>query len=286
MKMRAFLWCMLLVITAGGPALAGVENQWYGGDRVVYDATNDLYYYPFLTDLVGMTRAQQQWYITAQINNKAYGFITDWKFATYDQVSALKDSLVAMGTDRVEHEFPWTPPGAPRTMGSPFLAWPVQVDAFFTPTSVMTQPLPGVPMTILKGLPMQVFNGRMTGWAWRTGAPGTPPSWEFGQADDHFVTTEYNTPGAYATVTFNYDVHLYADDATDRDDFPGPSGAWVVSETGPFCWSPAPLPAPMMVLEPPASALRNTTIGGGATVGARLDTSSWLDDLLGDIFGW
>jgi hypothetical protein len=82
---------------------------------------------------------------------------------------------------------------------------------------------------------MQIFNGRITGWAWRTDVPATPPSWEYGEADDHFVVSKFMTPGEYATMTFNYDVHyLPDDDASDRETFPGPFGAWVVSENGPL----------------------------------------------------
>lgn len=228
--------CVILVLCLGSPVGAGVINQWYGGEQVVYDQTNDLYWYPYLTNTVGMTRAEQTGYIGA-MNAHSYAGRKTWQMATSEQTQYLKDSLASMGT-RVEHEWPWTPPGSPRHEGSPFLAWPVRVDKFFTPTSVMTQPLPNIPMSILDSLPMQVFNGRTTGEWWRTDVPTTPYTWQDGEADDHFVVTEYMTRGKYATMTFNYDVHYLPDDATTRGgDFPGPFGAWIVSGTQPI---PAP----------------------------------------------
>ena len=233
--------CVILILCLCSPVSAGVTNQWYGKDRVVYDQTNDLYWYPYLTNTVGMTRAEQNGYIAA-LNAHSYGDRKSWQMATSEQTQDLKDSLANMGT-RVNHEWPWTPQGSDRHEGSPFLAWPVRVDKFFTPTSVMAQPLSNVPMEILDGLTMQVFNGRTTGEWYRTDVPTTPYTWEDGEADDHFVVTWYRTHGKYATMTFNYDVHYLPDDATDRLDefgnsvFPGPFGAWIVSDMQPI---PAP----------------------------------------------
>ena len=234
--------CVILVLCMGSPVTAGVTNQWYGGERVVYDQTNDLYWYPYLNKTMGMTRERQGGYIDA-MNAHTYGDRNNWQMATSEQTQALKDSLADMGT-LVEHEWPWTPSEAIRHEGSPFLAWPIRVDKFFTPTSVMTQPLPNIPMLILDGLPMQVFNGRTTGEWWRTDVPTTPYTWEDGEADDHFVTSAYMTRGKYATMTFNYDVHYLPDGAITRgDDFPGPFGAWIVSSS-----QPQQVPAPGAIL--------------------------------------
>jgi hypothetical protein len=225
--------CVILVLCMGSPVKAAVINQWYDGDRVVYDKTNDLYWYPYLTNTLNMTRAQQTSYI-ACLNTHSYGGQNSWQMAASEQTQALKDSLANMGT-RVEHEWPWTDTSLPRHMGSPYLAWPIRVDRFFTPTIVMTQPLSNIPMPILDGLPMQVFNGRTTGKWYRTDVPATPYAMADGQADDHFVVSAYMTPKSYATMTFNYDVHYLPDDATDRVDehgnpvFPGPVGAWIVA---------------------------------------------------------
>jgi hypothetical protein len=226
-----------IILSVSNRATAGVTNITPGPScqRVVFDYTNNLYWYPFLTDTLDMTRAQQEDFITG-LNVAGYGGISSWQMATSEQTWALKESLADMGT-RIEYTWPWVPPGTPRDPGSPFLAWCIPVEKYFTPTSIATQPLlPGMPL-ILDGLDMQVFNGRTTGEWWRADVPTTPAYWADGEADDHFVTTEFMTPGHYGTMTFNVDVHLLADDATTRTEFPGPFGAWIVSETRPV---PAP----------------------------------------------
>lgn len=224
-----------MILSVSVPARAAVTNIYASGDRVVYDSTNNLYWYPYLTDTLDMTRAGQEGFI-AGINAAGYANIKSWQMATSEQTWALKESLADMGK-RVEYTWPWVPAGTPRDMGSPFLAWCIQVDKFFTPTSIATQPLmPGMP-PIIGGGPMQVFNGRTTGAWWRSDVPTEPYYWADGEADDHFVVSEFMTPGHYGTMTFNVDVHLLADDATTRDGFPGPFGAWVVSTVSPI---PAP----------------------------------------------
>jgi hypothetical protein len=231
--------CVILVLCMGSPVSAGVVNKCYGGDRVVYDTTNGNYWYPYLTNTVGMTRAEQTGYIAA-LNAHSYGDKKNWQMATWKQAQGLKDSLASMGTHVEEHTWPFVPAGAPRGLGSPFLAFGVKVEDYFTPTSKFPQPfVPSIlPMDILGGETMKVFNGRITGLGWRTDVPGTPPYEAFGGADDHFVTSAYMTnPGQFTTMTFNYDAHTLADDATSRDSFPGPFGAWIVSGSQPV---PAP----------------------------------------------
>lgn len=237
--------CVILVLCLGSPVSAGVTNQCYDGERVVYDYTNDSYWYPYLTNTVGMTRAEQNGYIAA-MNTHEYGGRNDWQMATYEQVQDMKDSLAGMGTTIAEHEWPWTPADTPRSVASPFLAWPVQVDKFFTPTwTVMDQDVlvPSMmPFPILGGGPIMFFNGRLTGSTIRSDSPLEPPDWADGEADDHFVTTEFKTPGQFATMTWNYDTHYLPDDATTRDGFPGPFGAWIVSG------QPQAVPAPGAIL--------------------------------------
>lgn len=226
-----------IILNVSNLATAGVTNLHIGSscDRVVYDYTNNLYWYPYLTDTLDMTRAQQEDFIDG-MNTAGYGGNSAWQMATSEQTQALKDSLADMGT-RDEYTWPWVPPGTPRDMGSPFLAYPVQVDEYFTPTSIATQPLmPGMP-PILGGFDQQVYNGRTTGEWWRSDVPTEPYYWADGEADDHFVVHEFMTPGTFATMTFNYDVHYLPDDATTREGFPGPFGAWIVSEIRPI---PAP----------------------------------------------
>ena len=224
--------CTAIILCISSLASAAVTNICINGQRVVYDCTNDLYWYPYLTDTIGMTMDGQQDFIIG-LNACGYAGIENWMMATSKQTQALKDSLADMGT-RIEHHWPWVDENAPRDMGSPFLAYSIQVDKYFTPTSIATQPLlPGMP-PILDGLDMQVFNGRTVGQWWRTDVPTTPYYWADGEADDHFVVSEYMTPGKYATMTFNYDVHYLPDDATTRDEFPGPFGAWIVAEARPY----------------------------------------------------
>jgi hypothetical protein len=232
-----FILSAMLIACLSSTATAGVTNMTFGQScqRVVYDYTNNLYWYPFLTDTLDMTRAQQEGFIDG-LNVAGYGGISRWQMATSKQTQDLKDSLADMGK-RVEYTWPWVPPGTPRDMGSPFLAWCIPVEKYFTPTSIATQPLmPGMPF-ILDGLDMQVYNGRTTGEWWRTDVPTTPYYWADGEADDHFVVSMFKTPGHYGTMTFNYDVHYLSDLATTRDGFPGPVGTWIVSETRPI---PAP----------------------------------------------
>jgi hypothetical protein len=205
--------------------------------RVVYDYTNNLYWYPLLNhpDLLNKTRSDQEIFIDG-LNATGYGGISTWQMASSKQTQDLKDSLADMGK-RVEYTWPWVDPQAERDMGSPFLAWCIPVEKYFTPTSIATQPLmPGMP-PIIGGGPMQVYNGRTTGEWWRTDVPTTPYYLADGEADDHFVVSEFMTPGHYGTMTFNYDVHYLADNATSRVGFPGPFGAWIVSTTRPI---PAP----------------------------------------------
>ena len=231
-----FTLSALLISCLSSPATAGVTNMKLGPScqHVVYDYTNNLYWYPALTDTLNMTRAQQEGFIDG-LNVAGYGGISSWQMATSDQTTILKDSLADMGT-RVKYEFFPSPPGTPRDLSSPFLAWCIPVEKYFTPTSIATQPLfPDFPL-ILDGLDMQVFNGRTTGLGWRKDDTGTLVL-AYGESDDHFVVTELMTRGHYGTMTLNYDVHQLADDATTRDGFPGPMGTWIVSEIRPI---PAP----------------------------------------------
>lgn len=85
--------CAALILCTSGFAMATMTNEWYGGDRVVYDATNSTYWYPLLTNMTQMTKAQQQCYIDNQLNAKAYGKIITWEFATLNQMIAMVDSM-------------------------------------------------------------------------------------------------------------------------------------------------------------------------------------------------
>lgn len=222
-----------MMLSTAAFAKEGLDNLWIDGQKVVYDYTNELCWYPYLPDTLYMSKDKQEGFI-AGISAAEYGGIANWEMATWEQVQDMKDSLAAMGKTLTEHAWPWVPPGAPRDpIASPFLAWSVQVDEFFTPTFVMSQPMFDMPMDILGGYDVMFFNGRTTGWGWRSNSPLEPPVWAEGEADDHFVTTEFKTPGKFATMTWNYDQHYLADDATTRDGFPGDFGAWIVSTAKP-----------------------------------------------------
>jgi len=196
--------CVILVLCLGRPVSAALINQWYGGDRVVYDAFSGSYWYPYLTKTMNMTKAQQSSYI-ACLNARSFGNKQSWDFATYEQMNGLKDSIAAMIT-RVEYGQPWIPSEKPRKDGPPFLAWSIP-------------------------------NGPMTEKAWRTNVPGAAPSCDYGQADDHFATSKDMTLKQFTTMTDNYDLQYLPDDVTDRaDDFGKPVppkliGTWIISGT-------------------------------------------------------
>jgi len=222
-----------LILTGSGVAMAtdptpGLSIMETSGKKIVYDAKNFKYWYRDLTDMVGMTKAQQQAYID-QLNATAYAGKRNWHFANYDQMMGLRESLAGMAPNLIEYEFPGTPPGTPRTVSSPFLAWPIHPDQFFTPTAVITLPSFG---GAWETMPIEVFNGRVDGWALRRDGWTDPPDvdWRYGEADDHFMVHSLMTPGdPYATMMFNADVHYLPDDATYHAML-GDVGAWVVAD--------------------------------------------------------
>ncbi len=230
--------CAAVILCIGTPASAAVTNICIGGQRVVYDCTNHLYWYPYLTDTVGMTRDGQEGFI-AGLNAAGYAGTKDWEMANYDQLIGLRVSLSSMGETLIEYAFPGTE-GLPRDASSPYLAWSVHADQFFTPTNLTTIP------PLFGDTLIQVFNGRIADcWAWRNNGDGNPATWSYGDADDHFVVHSYMTPGEFATMTFNYDVHYLTDNDTYQD-MPLPGGfivgnvgTWIVSDAG-----PCPIPAP------------------------------------------
>jgi hypothetical protein len=208
------------------PDYVGWFNMMNGNQRVVYDAMLECYFYPFLNDMVNMTRAEQQEFID-QMNSRKYAGIRDWVFASYEQSDAMKMSLGLMAENLEEYYF--GPPG-PRTPSSPYLAWTVIPEDYFDVTSIQSLP------PIFGDLPVITFNGRIyNGWSIRRDGMSQPPDVgiRLGEADDHFVSSALRTTGINGTITFNHDTHYLPDDATTRDAFPGPLGAWVASVKGP-----------------------------------------------------
>ncbi len=205
--------CVILVLYLGSPVGAGVLNQWYSGDRVVYDKTDGSYWYPYLTNTMVMTGAGQNGYIAA-VNAHAYVGRKGWKMTVSGQTHTLKDFLPNTKM-QIEHKWPWTPPGASKHQGGTFLEWPIGIDKYFTPTSV-----------------------------WRkAGVPTIPYTWEDEAGDDHFPIWEFKAPGKYSTMTFNYEVQYLSEDAMDSVEksgnpaSPAPIGKWLASDSHPI---PAP----------------------------------------------
>ena len=246
--------CAALILCMSGTAMAALYNQWYDGDRVVYDGLNDLYWYPTLTDFSAMTRAQQN----TAINNLDYGGSSHWRMATYDEATQLKFSLAEMAENFIEWDFshlevypdaPLTPDPTPcdRTLASPYLAWELEAQQYFTPTT--TEPL------VVFGLPSIVFNGRYHGGGWvNIGEFGADEfAWNENTGSDHWGMWNLATPSApedlYLTMIFNQDAHAVEDDALDFNLFGMGNlglGAWAVSETCPT--KPVPEPAIILLL--------------------------------------
>jgi hypothetical protein len=224
--------CAALIFCMSGPAAATLINVNVGGERVVYDTLNDLYWYPILTDFTGMTRAEQE----AAIDSLVYAGSSDWQMATWVETSTLKYSLAEMATvDIMPTEF-WclgTESLDNRTVQSPYLAWEVYPDQFFTPTMIIpgdAPPPPGYDLPYMGDTLM--FNGRTAddAWGWRSLGDGSAAVWAQGDADDHFVAHSFMTglDNDFATMMFNYDQHYLPDDYTISP-FAGPSGAWAVT---------------------------------------------------------
>jgi hypothetical protein len=229
----------------GGPVGAWIvsekrpplENQFYDGDRVVYDPTTNLYWYPSLTDTVNMTRAEQEEFIVG-LNAKGYANINTWEMATWKQTTALKWSLAKMATECIlptgfGPDF-GTPVLVDRGVTSPYMAWEVDSLEYFTPTAFTPDEL--LPPMVQPSGGTYMFNGRTAddAWGWRNdGEPGQPDDveWRLGDAADHWVAHSYKTgmDGDGLTMMFNIDQHYLPDDGTDHGML-GPVGTWIVSE--------------------------------------------------------
>jgi len=221
--------CAALMFCFSGSSSATLINMNFGGDRVVYDTLNDLYWYPILTDFTGMTRVEQG----AAINSLSYAGSNDWRIATWCETSDLKRSLAEMATvDVMPTEFAvfGSPSYENRTVQSPNLAWEVDSAEFFTPTGEFDMSLIGV------DLMADVYNGRTAddAWGWRSEYFGAPAEWLQGGADDHWVSSAFMNEGdARLTMTYNFDQHYLPDDATINLIGMGAVGAWAVSEEVP-----------------------------------------------------
>jgi hypothetical protein len=215
--------CVALILCNSVGAIALLCNQEYGGDRVVYDATNDLYWYPHLLDMIQMTKDEQQGFID-QLNADTYGGITDWHFANLDQMIVLCDSMAETATD------------SSITDGR-LSRWPVNIPEYFEPTNYYGPTFQWTPPLIFTGRTANEF-------ALREDLDGSVAI-RWGEGEYHIP---YN-PVTYSMTNDN-DTNWVADDtlvAPPPLGYPVPEGTmfecsgWVVSET-------APIPEPATVL--------------------------------------
>ena len=79
-------------IGANGTNGEGVYNIEIDGDKVVYDAANEMYWYPHLNDIIRMKKTKQGGYLD-KLNAEAYGKITDWRWAVMEDLVALMWSM-------------------------------------------------------------------------------------------------------------------------------------------------------------------------------------------------
>jgi len=226
--------CAALLLCSGGvttadPPPSQVFVVYVCGDKLVYDAVHDVYFYPHLLNMLNMTKPQQQVYCD-QLNANAYGQITDWHFANLEQMMGLLESMTGHTIiPGIRNNAPCSP----------------STDTFF-PVTGITQPWPYRPpmawtmgRTIDEaGVLIQVPDGITYG-----GVPLDPEDY----GEEMYLTT-VPTEGQYHWVgtdylTFDNDLNWVADDALigpspieGDDDIP--CSAWYVSETGP------PLPKP------------------------------------------
>ena len=250
-KLLLIALCTMLMLCLGSTATAALKNIYIDGQRVVYDCTNDLYWYPFLTYMCDMTRAEQEAYINHELNCMSYARINAWEMANYDQMMGLRYSLVSMGDNLLPTRFDilGQEDDMPEQRGysSPYLAWEVDSQEFFTPTGLIPFAFFAPPDIAPLVGPLQVFNGRTAGWGMTNTGPGGFDGdvvWMEGQAHDHWMAhslmTSMMDPGPdFLTMLFNEDQHFIPDDATSH--MIGGIGAWVVSDI-------APIPAPGAIL--------------------------------------
>ena len=227
MKKLLFM-TMAMLILFSGTAMAQMANQTSADQRIVYDMANDVYFYPMLTDMLRMTRSQQQAFID-KLNMNGYCNTGDWVFASLEQTNGVKDALASVAANT---QFLLIMPG-PVGPSTPRLAWPMypHPDEFFTVTDVITIP------AMFGDMEFQAFNGRTDeGWGLRRDPdPDNPVDIRKGEAADHFMVNSMMTPDEFRTMMYNYDQHLYPDDDIIHVQpmMTMECGAWVSSIIGP-----------------------------------------------------
>lgn len=216
---RTVALCMVLISCVSSSATAALTNIWIGGDRVVYDCTNDTYWHPFLTTMTGMTKDQQKCHVDHQLNCKAYGGITDWEFASLNQMLSLCNSM-SEGAILYAHN-----------TGPDQIHYTVHPDHHFEPTDYIGGTYPYTPM---------VLTGRTKDeLAWREDAGGTE-GFSWGEGECHINCATDNSTRFDDDTNWVSDCTSYAPVPLDYPPPPGAvfeSSAWVLSTTGPV---PAP----------------------------------------------
>ena len=222
----------MMILGVSTPANAALTTlQVASCQPVVYDMTNGTYWYPLMTNMTGMTKAQQQCYIN-QLNCQGYGGISDWNFATMQQVIDMAFS-VAEGAPPAG----MGPPGAESFLG-------VNPTVYFEPTGYIPD---------FVAAPVVITGRTIDEWTANELPDGSVVNW-YGEGEYHIpVMIGDPLDPTDDVMIFDYDVNWVADN-TPWAPLPlgypifGPPGytyenvlfecsAWVVSETRPI---PAP----------------------------------------------
>ena len=225
----------LILFCFYGAASAELKKMNYRGDRVVYDTVSDLYWYPYINEFVGKTKAEQ----IAEIENMDYAGSTEWYMASWFETTLMKQSLAMMAREELRPTawpiYPEMDPMVPRGASSPHIAYRVKAAKYFTPTGEI--PGDGVNPFWSGGTDAYVFNGRTNTLVGGVTVCADPDTGErllsiSNEADDHFVVHGLMFGKPYQTMTFNFDQHCIGDDVIEREGFPGPAiGAWVVTRS-------------------------------------------------------
>ena len=189
------------------------------GDRLVYDAGNDVYFYPHLLNMLNMTKPEQQAYAD-QLNADAYGQITDWHFANLEQMMGLLESMTGQ---IIEH------PG-------PNHAYGMNTEMYFPVTDIVMYPHLGRSIAWTMGRTIDEA-GVYIEVPYNMTYPGefVETSWS-GDVYMTVVPTEgqYHWAGS-VDVTFDDDLNWVDDNEVTAPMIGQPvnCSAWFVSETGP-----------------------------------------------------
>jgi len=211
-------------------AQADLRAESIADDPIVFDITNDQYWYPLMSSMIQMTKDQQESTIR-ELNDANFAGKSNWRFATFGEVIALVESMIE---------------GANQSYDDPNHAWPVYPNKYFEATQFITgedQPEP-----LLIG-DHHLYCGRtFDEKTIREDLINEPPyfaeSLQFGEGQYHFsqfdhLPEEPFTVGTLDTIMYGYHVNFMANDAltspAPKSTYPGSSvstlecGAWITS---------------------------------------------------------